>query len=339
MSNITTIKIMGKEIPVRYEDIEQQKLLFYPENPRIFSALKKISKENPTQEEIQEIMSQMDHVNVLIQSIKANGGLTDPVIVRDGDFVVFEGNSRLAAYRKLASKDPIAWGKIRCQILPNDIDEKDVFTLLGQYHIISRKDWAPYEQAGYLYRRLNLYNSSVEKMSKEMGQSTRFIQHLIDTYTFMVNNNCNDLQKWSYFEEYLKSNYIKKTRLEFDELDKAIVEQVKNGKISSAVDIRDKLVPISKLNGSLKDKIIKKFVKGEIDLDTAFEKADDLGANSTLIQKFKKFKDTIADSEIVGRIENLTVEQQEKCTYELKKIRTNIDSILKNIEQRKKNVK
>ena len=28
----------------------------------------------------------MEHVNSLVQSIKANGGLIDPVIVRDNDF-------------------------------------------------------------------------------------------------------------------------------------------------------------------------------------------------------------------------------------------------------------
>ena len=49
----------------------------------------------------------MDHVKQLVQSIRANGGLTDPLIVQDGEFVVFEGNSRLAAYRLLARLDPL----------------------------------------------------------------------------------------------------------------------------------------------------------------------------------------------------------------------------------------
>ena len=40
-----------------------------------------------------------------------------------GDMVVLEGNSRLAAYHYLAGQDQNRWGKVRCTLLPADIDE------------------------------------------------------------------------------------------------------------------------------------------------------------------------------------------------------------------------
>ncbi len=98
-------------------------------------------------------MCLQEHVKELKESIKSNGGLIDPIIVRDGDFVVLEGNSRLAAYRILYKTDPIKWAKIKVTLLPKDIPESAVFTLLGQYHIVGKDPWDPYEQAGYLYRR------------------------------------------------------------------------------------------------------------------------------------------------------------------------------------------
>ena len=79
------------------------------------------------------------------------GGLLEPIIVRRN--VVLEGNSRLAAYRMLAEKDPIKWADIRCNVLPDDTSDDVVFSLLGTLHIIGKTPWSPFEQAGYLYRR------------------------------------------------------------------------------------------------------------------------------------------------------------------------------------------
>lgn len=54
---------------------------------------------------------------------KQNCGLIDSLIVRDGDFTVLEGNNRLAAYRLLCRTDAVTWGKVKCKLLPADIDE------------------------------------------------------------------------------------------------------------------------------------------------------------------------------------------------------------------------
>lgn len=78
------------------------------------------------------------------------------VVKRNGEYVVLEGNSRLAAYRLLAAKDPIKWQKVRVCILPEEITDGDIFTLLGQYHLVGRKDWSVFEQAAYLYRQKSL---------------------------------------------------------------------------------------------------------------------------------------------------------------------------------------
>ena len=136
-----TLTIGKKIFEVQKGDLNQADLKFYIDNPRVYSALR-THNETPSQKEIEELMTGMDHVKQLKLSIETNGGLIDPLIVRAGDNVVLEGNSRLAAYRLLCRIDPIKWGMVKCTILPADIDDASIFALLGQYHIVGGS-WKP----------------------------------------------------------------------------------------------------------------------------------------------------------------------------------------------------
>ena len=238
-----TLTLSGKEIEVKNGYLPIYDLVFYPENPRIYSLIRTPDTE-PSQDEIFNRLKKSDHVKQLIQSIRANGGLTDPMLVRAGDLVVLEGNSRLAAYRELARNDAIAWGMAKVRLLPSDISESLVFALLGEYHIIGRKDWAPYEQAGYLYRRNVVHEVSAENMASEMGLSKRRVNHLINTYKFMVDHNETDVSRWSYYDEYLKSRIVGRARQGNPELDGIVVGKVKSREIPAAMDVRNKLVKL-----------------------------------------------------------------------------------------------
>ena len=111
-----TVTLGGQEIPVRNGYLPVHDLSFYSENPRIYSLIQRPGVE-PSQDEIFDRLRGLDHVKQLIQSIRANGGLTDPMLVKDSDLVVLEGNSRLAAYRELARNDAIKWGKAKVRLL------------------------------------------------------------------------------------------------------------------------------------------------------------------------------------------------------------------------------
>lgn len=322
------ITINGKEIPVKVGYLEQEKLKFYPENPRIYSIIY-AGEKTPNQEEIEERLSSKEYVNVLVQSIKANGGLTDPLIVRDKDFVVLEGNSRLAAYRILAKKDPIKWGKAKCKILPGNISDDVVFTLLGEYHIIGRTDWQPYEQAGYLYRRHNLQNVSLDIIQNELGLKKNEISHLIEVYSFMVEYKDTDINRWSYYEEYLKSNHIKKVREEIKNFDEIIVEKIKSGEITKAVDIREKLVPIAKSSA----KIVKQFVFGKTDFEETYTRALAGGAGNVVFEKLHRFREWLANATIEDDILDNDNQVLQKCIFELTKIQKRVTDVLKRVKK------
>jgi hypothetical protein len=216
--NQDSLIILGIKVPTTTQMLPQQKLKFFVDNPRVYSIVRANGRQ-PSQEDIQEQLCEMEHVKELREDIKRNGGLLEPLIVRGGSFEVLEGNSRLAAYRQLASKEPIKWATVKCSVLPDDVDDALIFALLGQFHIKGKKDWAPYEQAGFLYRRFNNHKVPVSVLSTELGLGSKTVTHLIDTYQFMVDHDEVDISRWSYYDEYLKSNTIKRARKKHSEMD------------------------------------------------------------------------------------------------------------------------
>ena len=322
-----TLTLCGTEIAVRNGRLPQAELLFYPENPRLYSIVHATDDE-PSQEAIEKKLATMEHVKQLVQSIRANGGLTDPLIVRDKDNVVLEGNSRLAAYRLLARNDPIKWGKVKCKVLPKETSEAMVFALLGEYHIIGKKDWAPYEQAGYLYRRHTVHGITATQMAQEMGISATMIGRLIKVYTFMVTHKDNDVGRWSYYEEYLKHNCIRKARELRPELDSIVVRKITSGEIPRAVDVRDKLTKVATAGG----KVLKAFVSEEGNFEQCYERAIARGADNVWYKRLKKFRGQVADDETQSDLLDMADSHRKKCIFELKKINQAVETLLRNIQ-------
>ena len=322
-----SITIGGQEIPVKSGFMVQRDLRFYEDNPRIYSIVNRRT-EIPSQREIEQQLGRMDHVKQLVSSIRANGGLIDPLIVREGDNVVLEGNSRLAAYRLLAPLDPFMWSKVKVTLLPEDIEESQIFGLLGEYHIIGRKDWAPYEQAGYLYRRVNDHGVSATSIGKEMGLSVREINRLVEVYSFMVEHGEEDVNRWSYYEEYIRPRISKTQRQIYPELDQAVVDKVRSHEIETAVDVRNKVITI--LKGG--DKSIKILMSGPDTLERALISASDRGADNLWLARMKKFRQALSEERTVGDFREMNDAQRKKVRYEvdkierlLKKLRTELE--------------
>ena len=323
---------IGKEkYKVKKCELEQSKLKFFPENPRVYSVLN-IGNEKRSQEQIEEIMCKDDRIKQLKESIKSNGGLIEPIFVRDGDMVVLEGNSRLAAYRLLFKQDPIKWARIKAVLLPADIPDSAVFTLLGQFHIIGRKDWNPYEQAGYLYRTINDSNKSVELLATELGITTSYIRKLIDVYEYMIQQDDNHPNKWSYYEEMLKNRGIRKAFDEVPGLEEKIVNDIKNDNIRMAIDIR-KLGDVSKVNDKLSRKILKDIAMGEEDIYTGYDIVASSGKMDNNYQFITNFRKKIQDDSYADKL--LKDDNLNDIEFELKKIERIVSTMLSKIDRKK----
>lgn len=310
-----SITIGGREVQVRHTVVPQAELRFYEDNPRIYSIVRRDTG-RPSQSEIERRLSDMDHVKQLFQSIKANGGLIDPLIVRDGDYVVLEGNSRLAAYRKLAESDPLKWGMVKVTFLPSDVSERLVFALLGEYHIIGRKDWAPYEQAGYLFRRVTEHDVTAQRVAREMGLSVRNVNHLVDVFGFMVEHGEDDVNRWSYYDEYLRPRASKVARMRHPDLDRVVVDKIRSKEIESAVAVRDKLIKVIKGG----DKSINIFKSKPGTLERALISAADRGVDNPWLGRLQRFRSALSDSQTILEFREMTPEHRDKAKFYVGKI-------------------
>ena len=314
----TETLIIGKqEYTVELRELNQADLQFYPENPRVYSVLN-LMDGDPTQEEIENYMCGLDHVKQLKVSIESNGGLIDPLVVRDGDFTVLEGNSRLAAYRLLCAVDPVKWGKVRCKLLPADISEEAIFTLLGQYHIIGRKDWEPFEQAHYLYRRHLQTKIPVAYMAQELGLSKQKAEKMIQVIEFMIAHDDLNKRHWSYYEEYLKNGPIKKYRQTNSDIDDTIAEAIKTDTIREAADMR-KLGEIARVGDKQSKKIMQQIADGSIDLYAGYEALQEAGKLDDVIKKLKSFKNVISDQSFEKQLQ-VSEEILSQAKFEISKI-------------------
>lgn len=309
-----TLLIRGVNVPVLTTTLPQADLRFFVDNPRVYSILRTDEKE-PSQADIERKLLEMDHVKALIQDVKRDGGLTDPIVVRAGKFEVIEGNSRLAAYRALAKGDPIRWARMKVKLLPETMDEALIFALLGQYHIKGKRDWAPFEQAGFLYRRSRAHDIGSHQLAQEIGLSVRKVEHLIAVYQFMRDHDEADTARWSYYDEYLKSVAIRKARLSQPGLDTLVVDKVKRGEIARAVDVRDRLPVICSAPKSLQ-----KFATGGYDFEEAHEHAVEAGADSTPYKKLAKFRQWLARPEVEVALVRAQGETRKKIQFEFDKL-------------------
>jgi len=167
---ILDMPIQGKPYTLLYGHVKQAELLFYPANPRIYSAIHKGTIE-PTQELMEDHLKGMEHTLELKEDIKLNGGLLEPLLVKEATREVVEGNTRLAAYRLLAKQDPIRWGLVRAYILPADVSDSGISSILSQLHIKGKLNWDPYEKAGHIHRRYRVDKVSLPALAKEMKLS------------------------------------------------------------------------------------------------------------------------------------------------------------------------
>lgn len=327
----TETLIIGKQdYTVELRELNQADLLFYPENPRVYSVLNLMGGD-PTQEEIENYMCGLDHVKQLKVSIESNGGLIDPLVVRDGDFTVLEGNSRLAAYRLLCTIDPVKWGKVRCKILPADISDSVIFTLLGQYHIIGRKDWEPFEQAHYLYRRHQQTKIPVAYMAQELGLSKQKAEKMIQVIEFMIEHNDLNKRHWSYYEEYLKNASIKKYRQTNSAIDDTIAEAIKTDAIKEASDMR-KLGEIAAVGDKQSKKIMQQIADGSIDLYDGYASMEDAGKFDDVIKKLKNFKNIVSEQSFEKQV-HASDEIIQQAKFEIGKIIKRLAAIQEKLEK------
>jgi hypothetical protein len=318
------IQIQGVPVVTRVGMLDQTQLQFWVGNPRVYSIVRE-NGGDPSQDDIRLRLQDMEHVRTLVHDVKKHGGLIDPLVVKDKTFEVVEGNSRLAAYRFLAGQNPTKWARIKCRVLPADIRNDLVASLLGQWHLKGKKEWPPFEQAGYLYRRKNDDKVSSVALAGEAGISAQRVDKIIEAYQLMLDQNDAKRDRWSYYDEVVKSKKIMKVCEAQPAFKDRVLKMIKQDSFERAQDVRDKLPVICEAP----PKVRTKFATGKIDFDEAYDAAKEAGGGDARFQRLHKFRTWLADTDVQDDLVSVDGALSDKVDFELKKLQTIIASILK----------
>jgi hypothetical protein len=310
------ITVQNETIEFREREMKVDDLKFWPENPRVYSALRlKLMGEEPSQKDIEEVMTSLDNVKRLRSSIKAVGGLTHPLFVRNG--VVIEGNSRLAAYRLLCRVDKIRWAKVRCNVLPEDMSDDLVFALIGSIHIDGVTEWTPFEQAGYLFRHLQKSKKPIEAIAKDCGLTPSKSKQYVKVYETMLANDDTDQSKFSYYLEMLKNGDITSKSAKNPELNliDTLCQKIKSGTITKANELRD-IAKLAKADSADANMALKAYLNDEESLSSAVAKVSEEDKKRHARDVASKFREFLTNANYVVQL----MAEDEEFKFEMDRI-------------------
>jgi len=274
---VKEIKILNNTIETTSDYKSISELKFLKDNPRVYAYthgepdfLDKLEDEQ--QAIIYQKLLKEPSVKKLKAEIKRHGGLMEAILVRHDTKVVIEGNSRLAAYRKLSEENPDGdWDLIPCDIVSSLTDDEQ-FAYLSQIHVKGKTQWSAYEKANIAYvRRENGWQ--YKHIAEVFGETQATVRKRIEIIRMMKDNQDNKRPHFSYYQVIVSNPEIKKQVKSEDGLPN-LLKAIKNFDGSedknefTAKDLRDKLPVI--IND---EKIFDLFQEGRINLEDAYQRA------------------------------------------------------------------
>jgi len=187
----------GVDMPIAFQIVEVQSLLFDPHNPRLPEG------SGEGEKEIFRFLVDAIGVEDLVDSMSSSGVIEgDPIIVRPaetaGKFYVVEGNRRLAAL-KLLNGQKIGDGKPEPPVhtLPAEItaslkqvrvqsgwEEGKLEAYLGYKHVTATREWPPEAKARFVLDKSkgDLSTESLMRFAKRLGTTTPTLRRWLVAY-------------------------------------------------------------------------------------------------------------------------------------------------------------
>ena len=258
-----------------------------PDNPRIQHAVKRKFKDGEVKhDDLMALIYAQPGVPALLTRIRDNGGLIDPIYVRP-DGRIIEGNSRAVIYLKLRKAKPHeeVWKTIPAYVVPK-ITEEQVAILQGAQHVVGKNTWRAYENAGHLHGMHKRLGMTPERIAKVLGIRENSVKQILQAYATMTEQllpkmgGGNELQKWSYIQEFYKSTSLADYRAKPENVTE-FVSFVADGRFKTGAEVR-KFGDVLKVPAALR--VLKKKDISAALIEVA--KVDPT-VNSTLMKKLK----------------------------------------------------
>jgi hypothetical protein len=168
---------------------------------------------------------------------------------------------------------------------------------------------------------------TLDELALELGLGKQRIKQMIETYSFMVDQDDNTRERWSYYDEYIKSRKIGRARERFPKLDSMVVKMIQDGDIPTAQDLRDKLKVIAASSG----RALEKLVDGKLDFEEAFELAESGGGTHASFRRLEKFRKWIAEPEVRDGLTRCSPEILKRVSFEVRHLRKALEALEKKL--------
>tara|TARA_Y100001935_G_C17303094_1_gene510538 strand:- start:1291 stop:2685 length:1395 start_codon:yes stop_codon:yes gene_type:complete len=281
--------------PIEY--IPASELNFWEDNPRIFNKIRRRADTPISQKEIENFFFTKNEkwarelMGLIVDATRVNDPLYVQFCKEDKVYIVYEGNTRLAAVRKILKdhENHKVPSDIPCRIIPEDVNQDVINAIVGQAHLKGKKEWDSYELNSYLCREFNHRKQTSkesdteirEKLKREFGVQPSKVKTAVKTFAFMDKFNLTDthwgVDKYSHWEEYNKTTA--KEKLNFfndpenakiagievtgkDAFDKAIVKLVKSPDGPISYRLKEDLRLIAKASDTGNFEPIKQLIGG-----------------------------------------------------------------------------
>lgn len=264
MSEPNSIVVNNRAIPFVVARLDINKVNYYAENPRINYLVS--THEGPvTQTVIEQKLQDLGATKDLIKDIEDNGGLLEEVVVLGSDVV--EGNTRLAAFRRLSHKHPDdpRWKHIPAKVLQGEVSEQELFLILGNFHVKGKTEWSAYEKAAYIHRMVNELSCTEQEVAQQLRLRTGTVEAILQAYQTMTSSylpvataHADDyetqdaLRKYSYFEAFYRQKDLAERAADTPEFVEQFCTWVQKDVFPTGASVRSDLPRVLKVKQARK---------------------------------------------------------------------------------------
>ncbi len=265
----------------------------------------------------------------------------------DEQYLVKEGNRRIVCLRKLRkethdgklAKEGYKYSKdhfdtVQCIVLPSDLSQKDLDSLIGTRHVSGPKEWATLNRAWHIYEMYNRDNMDFDEIRQVLGFGKGTVIRMVKAFEKTMEYGKKHPEDRSWFRKftYFDELYKKPDLRGWIEQDPAnlgtFIDWVAGGKFS---DVRDVRILPDLLGDPDATKVLE-----STDGDIA-KARDALSRKDPTIssQTFATIKKTIEALRSIPRSEFIQTTRDTSRVKLLKELRLEVDSLLEDINKMK----
>lgn len=293
-----------------------------------------------TEKDVEKLILEDSKTYELCEQIAAAGAVLDPIVI-DSNYRVIDGNRRVVCLRilnreikkgKLPEFRKDQFKKVKCRILPENVNKKTLDLFLVTIHYKGRLPWKRFNRAKHISNLRYVHVMSYDEIVRLTGLGRATISRNITVYRHVQNyarrfpDDGDWVRKFTYFDELFKRRDLKEYRTNpsfIEKFSKWVFEK-------KFRDVRD----VRKLHEVFSDPVSKK----------AFEREGFPGAERALEKErpdlvdkdFKKIRTTIDSLRNMSRDKLDDIISNPAKMKLLIHLETEIRTFLVDIEARKK---